>query len=403
MKPLKNNFIYGFLAAILLSSFIYFEHFGITVKALNSVFAFLGLFLLLKSPRKALFFIGSFMALFWFYWVGLSFRFTEFVYLVPIVPLGIALLYGIIFLAVYWIENIYYRALVTLVAFNIIEPFGFTWLKFEVLLSQTYFATDKHALALVLLAIILFTQLKKRVFQISLAGLALVFALDFSQKVPKLDLSIKLAELEIDQKTKWLPEYRDRHINYALEHIAQAHKEGYEAVVLPESSFPIYLNHHKKLIQKLKDASQEITIITGALKYENKTAYNSTYIFQKGTLTVADKVFLVPFGESSPLTGAFGRWINETFFGGSEDFKTAQRPTDFHIGEYRFRNAICYEGSVEAMFTNAPQYMIVTSNNGWFAPSIQPSLQRLVMLTWGKKHKVKVLHAANMSPSEIVN
>lgn len=46
--------------------------------------------------------------------------------------------------------------------------------------------------------------------------------------------------------------------------------------------------------------------------------------------------------------------------------------------------------------------MIVLSNNGWFVPSAEPSLQQLLLLYYNKKYGTTIYHSVNMSPSYLI-
>ena len=46
--------------------------------------------------------------------------------------------------------------------------------------------------------------------------------------------------------------------------------------------------------------------------------------------------------------------------------------------------------------------MIVLSNNGWFVPSTEPTLQKLLLLYYNKKYDTTIYHSINMSPSYII-
>jgi apolipoprotein N-acyltransferase len=46
--------------------------------------------------------------------------------------------------------------------------------------------------------------------------------------------------------------------------------------------------------------------------------------------------------------------------------------------------------------------MIVLSNNGWFTPSIEPALQRLLLQYYARKYGTTIYHAVNMAPSYII-
>ena len=72
--------------------------------------------------------------------------------------------------------------------------------------------------------------------------------------------------------------------------------------------------------------------------------------------------------------------INNIFYGGASDYSKASNATDFLIKGEKFRNAICYEATTDKIFENLgdTKYMMVISNNAWFIPSIEPTLQHLL-------------------------
>jgi len=168
-----------------------------------------------------------------------------------------------------------------------------------------------------------------------------------------------------------------------------------EAVILPESAFPLYLNHQIELMEKLLSLSKKITIITGALYAENGKSYNSTYLFKDGKVRVMHKVVLVPFGEEVPLPTWMGRWINDIFFDGASDYATAREVSDFKMVGKKFRNAICYEATNDKLFEGDPKYMVAISNNKWFTPSIEPTLQHLLLQMQSNRHGTTIFHSTN--------
>jgi len=62
----------------------------------------------------------------------------------------------------------------------------------------------------------------------------------------------------------------------------------------------------------------------------------------------------------------------------------------------KFRNAICYEATTNKIFNNLDtKYMIAISNNAWFSPSIQPTLQKLLFKYYENKYNVKIFSVTN--------
>ena len=90
------------------------------------------------------------------------------------------------------------------------------------------------------------------------------------------------------------------------------------------------------------------------------------------------------------------------FFSGASDFVTADKPTDFVIKGVKFRNAICYEATCAEIYEGDVNYVIATSNNAWFSPSIEPTIQKLLHKYYGRKNGVTIYHSANWSGSGVI-
>ena len=164
----------------------------------------------------------------------------------------------------------------------------------------------------------------------------------------------------------------------------------------------MFLNMQPEVLERLMEHSYEIAIVTGALYFEEGRNYNVTYLFDHGRVTVAKKMVLVPFGEYIPLPEFLHRIINDTIFDGASDYVSASEPTDFQVKGTDFRNAVCYEATCEELYRGEPKYMIAVSNNAWFTPSIEPTLQRLLMRYYARRHGTLIIHVANMGGSGII-
>ncbi|WP_239056450.1 nitrilase-related carbon-nitrogen hydrolase [Helicobacter apodemus] len=188
-----------------------------------------------------------------------------------------------------------------------------------------------------------------------------------------------------------------------LEAINLAIKESYDVIILPETAFPLVLNHQPKLLQTLQEKSHKITIVTGGI-YQNAETYNSAYIFEKGEMQVLHKVILVPFGESIPLPSSLANFINELIFKGGSNFAKNPNttPNSTRIHKQDFQIAICYEATREEYYQSSPKFLIAISNNAWFAPSIEPTLQKILMLYFAKNYGTTIYHSSNASPSFIL-
>ncbi len=405
MQAIKNFFspkqlLNGLVIALAFSASMYLFHFELTPYLFNSLIGLYAFYLLIISDKKSLLFAGFFIGLLWFYWIGFSFRYYDMAWAVPFVSFGFGLIYALVFWLVSLATHPFLRAGM-LFLLSLFEPFDFNWLQPELLFVHSYFGIEKWQYFLILSALsmaIVFREKKGVLFL-----LFLLPALSFSTNdIQKHSLNIALHQTDIDQARKWNPYYTPSIIQANLDAIDRAIEDKKDLVILPESAFPIFLNHDHILMQRLKEKSFHVSILTGSLYYENQHNFNASYFFQDGKVQIAKKMVLVPFGEYIPLPSFLARPINQAIFGGASDYLSASAPSDFSIRGFTFRNAICYEATCHELFEDHPSFMIATSNNAWFAPSIEPSLQRLLMQFYAKKHNTTIFHSANNAGGGII-
>ncbi len=401
MNNTIKTILLGLLTAFFFSAFIYLDFFNLTNKLLNTLFALLSLALLLYIPKKSILVAGFSIGILWFYWIGYSFEYQGVGYMTPIITLAFGFIYLLFFLPLYFTDKAYIRAILLFIL-SFIEPFDWNWLQIELVFVESYIGLYKYQLALVLTALSLVQLIDKPKYKY----LPLLLLLGvFNYVTPKQEnapLKIKLVTTDIKQDYKWTREARKPTINMIFIEIQKAIDEGYELIVFPESVFPLYMNHNPQLIEELLQYSYKISIVVGTLLREDKHNYNVTYLFENGEYKIAKKLVLVPFGEYIPLPKFAQKIINDTFFKGASDFVTAEKPTDFLIQGVKFRNAICYEATCPELYEGDVKFLIATSNNAWFAPSIEPTLQKLLLKYYARKNGVTIYHSANYQGSGII-
>jgi len=398
----KTNIIKGLITALLFSTPIYLAYFNLEIKLINTIFLLLSFYFILTINRSSLFFSGFFIGILWFYWVSFSFRYYDLIYLIPFVIFVFALFYALLFLAISIKDNIYLRAILFF-ALAFIDPFGFNWFKYEILLVDSYFEPNKIVLALLIISTIFLV--KKRVFIYSIFILAISFiSINPTYQGNISNLKISLPEYTFAQDYKWERKNLASVIDKNFQQIDKAILGKADVVVLPETTFPLLLNKQEFILESLLEKSHHITIVAGALFYEKGEYKNSTYIFKNGNVKLAHKVVLVPFGESIPLPKIIKDFINDTFYNGAKDYTKASQPTDYKIKNTLFRNAICYEATSEEIYQNLGEVknIIAISNNAWFTPSIEPTLQKLLLRLYAKKYAVNILHQINGSENYII-
>lgn len=401
--------IKSFCIALIFSSFLFFASFGYHNPFFHSVLALIGLYLILGQKR--LFWIGFFIALLWFWWIGLSFRYYHLIWMIPLVILFVAFVYGTLFWFTSFLANHLAKRIQNELVFpftnasflffaSSIHPFGFNWFIPEVALVHSYFGLEKSAFAIVLLALVVLHT--KRWWGFVVAPLLLGAALSHHTPAPLAPLKIYLATTHIPQDKKWNRAYLDSIIarNFAI--INKAIAKNYDIVVLPESAFPLFLNQNETLLQILKKLSKKIAIVTGALSFEHQQFYNATFVFSQGTMRILHKVVLVPFGEEIPLPKPLARLVNNIFFDGASDYTPAKEPQTYTIKGITFTNAICYEATSPIIYTTPSDYIIALSNNAWFIPSYEPILQNLIIRYYATINNKTVYHATNIAKTEII-
>ena len=421
----------GLLIAFLLSSFIYLHYFHFSTPLINTLLGISGLYLLLASGRKSWFWSGLFIGVFWFWWIILSFKHYQMPWAIPIGLLVIALIYGLLFWIIAYVsealsslltpgalvtsfgrtphssleQSDLHSSLLTLIlkalgllSLSYIHPFGFDWLKPELVFVESYLGIEKWQFALILSAIIV-TLWQSRPYYLFLLLLAYH---PLPQKAPTADGDIKIISTAIPVEEKWKASLQPQHFKGFFDQIDRAIDAGKKVVILPESVFPVYINRSQELIDQLEARAQKITIVTGGLFADGNLPRNATYIFTKDRILVANKVVLVPFGESNPLPDFLSNWVNEVFYDGAVDYIASAEITDYTVGGRVYRNAICFEATSEKLYRGRPEQMIVLSNNGWFVPSTEPSLQKLLLLYYNKKYGTTIYHSINMSPSYLI-
>ena len=397
----------GFLIALLSSCFIYLNYWQFSHPLINTFLGITTLYLLLQEGRKVWFFAGTFIGLFWFWWIAMSLEHYGHIWGIPVEILVISMIYGSLFWIFAWsaeklsyrlsLPSVFFKSLFLFI-FSYVHPFGFDWFKPELMFIESYLGIQKWQFALVLLACTL-SIWKKQLFYLFIIFFA--YQPPLSQNIA-LSNDIKLVTTYTSVQDKWNETLHPQQFEHLFKEIDLAINEGKKLVILPESVFPVFINRSEELLEKLEEKAEYISIVTGGLYWDGKTPRNSTYIFTEGKIAVANKVILVPFGESNPLPEFLSNWVNKVFYDGAVDYVASRNVTDYTIDGKVYRNAICFEATSEKLYEGNPENMIVLSNNGWFTPSTEPTLQKLLLQYYSKKYGTTIYHSVNMSDSYVV-
>ncbi|ADV47257.1 apolipoprotein N-acyltransferase [Nitratifractor salsuginis] len=426
------------LTALSGSAFLYLAWLGWEPRWLDTLLALIFYWRLLGSDRRHWFWTGFFLGLLWFWWLGVSFIHYGHPGALPFVDLTVALIYALIFwIFAFTAETMTTWAKYFLKKFSILNsqfsirsswlkaaalltmsyahPFGFDWFKAELPLVPGYFGVDKISFASLLFGLCLAREAweayhqKRHRYAVVLGLLGTLFLLSalnpsrVEVRPQDPEGRILLAPTHIPIEAKWRPETLSSQIGDVFQAIDRAIDAHASLVVLPESVLPLFLNREPQLLRALEDRSKKIDILLGALyRGADGQNRNSAYLFHQGSYRVANKVVLVPFGEANPLPDWASRWVNRLFFDGAPDYRPASHSTDFLIGGVRYRIGVCYEGSSEILYKDRPSHLLLLSNNGWFHPSIEPTLQRLLLEYYVRKYGTAIYNSVNMGPSYLL-
>ncbi|MDD5201954.1 MAG: hypothetical protein PHH41_02310 [Sulfurimonas sp.] len=239
-KSFAFSLFLGGLTALLFSAFIYLEHYGFTLKILNTLFGLTAFALMLYMPKRSLLIGGFLIGLAWFYWIGYSFKYQGVGWMTPFVTFGFALVYMLFFGVLALTNKVYIRAIL-LFGLSFVEPFDFNWMQLELVFVESYIGVFKYQFALVLVALSLPSYMS-RSWRFAPLFL-LLFSLNYGyEKQKDAPLKIKLVETKILQEEKWQRENLNATIMMVYTEIRSAINQGYDLVVLPESVFPLYMN-----------------------------------------------------------------------------------------------------------------------------------------------------------------
>ncbi len=384
---------------------IVFEGLKVESKLLFTLYAPLALSAFFIFKREELFWFGGFSGLLWFYWISFSLYYYDMLWLVPFVWGFAFFYYGVLFWVIGFLSAklFWLRIIIVAFIFDYLAPLSFDWLRPEILYSSSYFGASKLEMLAILCAVALIVRAKKilKFLAIPLFAVAITINQNAQKQLP--DIKVELVQTNIKQNEKWDDRFKLRITRENFVHIDKAISNSADLVVLPETAFPYFLNESPQIMEALKQKSFDIAILAGALKLENSMTYNSSYLFKDGEAYMFDKVVAVPFGEVNPLPEFMSKIVNDLFFDGADDYKTADKPSDFEVKGVVFRNAICYEATSKKLYEDKPQIIVAISNNAWFVPSFEPVIQKMLMRHLSKKYGTIIFHTANKSNPFIIN
>lgn len=440
-SEMKYNFFVCFWIILALGVLI-FSLIHSNAYVLTSFFYPISIAIFLFFSRKYRFWFGFFVGIFGFYWLSLSPRFlldSDMVVLPLAICVGV--IYGILFFFLFFFNNLLLRFF-AMYMLCFIHPAGFNWLNLTYFSAYSVFQASTFSLLCLGGAVYMLCLTSKWRY---ISVLLVLVSFDYHIGFQTPQLHAKIVQTNYLQNVKWDIQQVDSIIQHNFEEIQQAIDEGYPIIILPETSFPIALNKHEDIYKKLLEMSKKIIIFGGGMRVQDSLDsspestqtnsfipldkimqnsnnqsntlnfeenyinspntkvgyYNTTFIIANTKVVVADKIALVPFGETLPFNALIAPLYTKIFHT-SFGFNLGKEIVTMQYNGLKIANANCYEGTMDLPYKHGAKYIIMESNNAWFAPSTQPFMQQMIIKYYARVYNVFIYHATNLSPKSII-
>ncbi len=124
---------------------------------------------------------------------------------------------------------------------------------------------------------------------------------------------------------------------------------------------------------------KKVPVIAGGIRYydedEKRIFHNSVFMFDRDTVSIYDKLHLVPFGEYFPFKSLF-KPIEYYFFKGADDFTPGKEATLFVKDKFSAAPMLCYESMYSNLVRNqavlGADLLTVVTNDSWFGKTKGP-------------------------------
>ena len=120
-------------------------------------------------------------------------------------------------------------------------------------------------------------------------------------KTPGSGNFVRLVQPNAPQEEKWHPEHSLKFFERLLDYSAVKPKP--DVVIWPETALPIPVEYASELLDQIRAATKNSSVLFGALRFDGEQYFNSIIYLDQNeiVLPVYDKHHLVPFGEYLPF------------------------------------------------------------------------------------------------------
>lgn len=227
-------------------------------------------------------------------------------------------------------------------------------------------------------------------------------------KLKTLQADIIIVQPNVKQSDKWNNDKRPRNFSEIIK-LSRSPKDSNKdttIIIWPETTIAQDILNAPWAINMIKEAlntySNNVFLITGALRLKDNKHYNSIITFNKSAeiINIYDKSHLVPFGEYMPLSNI----INIAPIVGFSGFEKGKQQDQISLNKnLSFNPKICYEIIFPKNNAKKTDFIVNVTNDAWYGDSAGP-YQHLVQTQFRaiETHK-PVFRAANTGISAFIS
>ncbi|HZP42852.1 MAG TPA: apolipoprotein N-acyltransferase [Candidatus Binatia bacterium] len=227
-------------------------------------------------------------------------------------------------------------------------------------------------------------------------------------------LTVALAQGNIEQDHKWDPAYQDATIGRYRDLTAAAMSAHPALVVWPETATPFFFQEagaHRDEVLEIAERNRTYLLFGSPAFHQDAAGkireMNRAYLVSPDGRELAsyDKMQLVPFGEYVPYQSIL--FFVDRMVEGVGTFEAGTRTTVFQVPGARFGVLICYEGVFPALarrfVTAGADLFVNVTNDAWYGRTSAPA-QHLAQATLRAiENRVPMVRAANTGISAVID
>jgi apolipoprotein N-acyltransferase len=214
----------------------------------------------------------------------------------------------------------------------------------------------------------------------------------------------------IDQGKKWDLKFQQEVIDTHKRLSIKALQDSPDIIIWPESAVPFIFNYDKTLAKETVAFQRQLGtyLLFGSVMAKDKSKLSNSAVLlspEGDTVSVYDKMHLVPYGEYVPLKDLFP-FVSKmvTAIG---DFAPGQETTVMKTTFARIGNLICYEiifpGLVRKFVDKGANVLVTITNDAWFGRTFAPYQHFSMAVFRAIENRVPVVRAANTGISGFID